>query len=532
MVFPATTVGMDAPSPSQPSATGVHPTGHTDPIWYRSAAAPTYEPLQVDTEADVCIVGAGIAGLTTAYLLARQGKSVAVIDAQAVAGGESGRTSAHLSSAVDDRFMEIERVHGEAAARIQYESHAAAIGLIEHISHSEQIACGFKRLDAYLFPPDSNTKLLDDELAAAKRAGFADIERLDRCPAAGAVIGPCIRFGQQARFQPVQYLAGLARRLSAMGVAIYCGSHVTDMSTKNGVVTVTTAKGPKVTAGFGVAATNVPAPINNWAGIYTKIAPYRTYMVGLQAPKGSISDALYWDTPDPYHYARLETSTDPDHDVLIVGGADHKTGQVTPAEQPEHFAKVESWARRTFPGVGPLVSRWSGQVYEPDDSIAFIGAVPTSGHENCYVITGDSGMGLTHGTLGAMLVSDLILGKQNEWAALYDPARKKLKATSEFLKENFNAVAQYTDYVTPGEVSSPDEIPAGEGAILRRGLKKVAVYRDNDGVVHECSAVCTHLGGIVHWNSAEKSWDCPVHGSRFGCKGKVITGPAITGLSE
>jgi len=519
-------------TPPLPPATGVNPSGQTDPIWYASAAPPSFPPLALDASADVCVVGAGIAGLTTAYLLARGGKSVIVLDSKPVAGGESGRTSAHLASAIDDRFVEIERMHGEAAARIQYQSHAAAIDLIERISRDEQIGCGFRRLDAYLFPPDGNTKLLDDEYAAARRAGFTDIERLEQCPAAGTAIGPCIHFGRQARFQPLQYLAGLARRLASMGVTIHCGSHVTDMSTEKGVVTVTTEAGPKVTAKFGVAATNVPSPINNWAGIYTKVAPYRTYMVGLQVPKGSITDALYWDTPDPYHYARLETSSDAEHEVLIVGGEDYKTGQLAAAEQPERFAELERWTRKTFSAAGALVSRWSGQVNEPDDGVAFIGAVPTGGHENCYVITGDSGMGLTHGTLGAMLVADLVMGRPNEWAELYDPARKKLKAAGEFLKENLNAVAQYADYVTPGEVSSVDDIPAGGGANVRRGLKKVAVHRAADGTLHECSAVCTHLGGIVHWNGVEKSWDCPVHGSRFGCTGRVLTGPAVTGLSE
>ena len=521
-------------TPSSPPATDANPSGHADPVWYAAADVPRFMPVLTDESADACVVGAGIAGLTTAYLLAKAGKSVVVVDAKPVAGGESGRTSAHLASAIDDRFTEIEKLHGGEAARIQYESHAAAIDQIERIVRDEQIDCDFKRLDAYLFLGGSDTPdLLDKELEAARRAGFADAERHSEAPTKGFASGPCLRFPRQGRFQIVQYLAGLARRLATMGVRIRTGSFVADMSTENGQVKVRTRDGKTITAKAGVAATNVPSPINNWAGIYTKVAPYRTYMVGLKYPKGLLADALYWDTPDPYHYARLETTAGgPDHDVLIVGGEDHKTGQHTSAdEQEQHFRNLEAWTREQFPRAGELVYRWSGQVYEPDDYVAYIGRVPTSGHENCYVITGDSGMGMTHGTLGAMLVSDLILGKPNPWAALYDPARKS-RSITEWAKENLNAAAQYADYVTPGEVSDVDQIRPGHGAVVRRGLKKVAVHRAADGTLHECSAVCTHLMGIVHWNDVEQSWDCPVHGSRFDCKGKVLTGPAVDDLGD
>jgi Rieske Fe-S protein len=299
-------------------------------------------------------------------------------------------------------------------------------------------------------------------------------------------------------------------------------------------VRVTVAGGHAVTAKAAVCATNVPSPVNNWAGIYTKEAPYRTYMVALTVPRGSVSDALYWDTPDPYHYVRLDPQDgDGGHDLLLVGGEDHKTGQHTSAEEQEtHFRDLEAWTRQKFPRAGALAYRWSGQVYEPDDYVAFIGPAPTSGMDNVYVITGDSGMGMTHGTLGARLVADLILGAPNRWADLYDPARKKLKAGSEWLKENLNAAAQYVDHVTPGEASDASDIQPGHGAVIRRGLHKVACYRDEHGAVHECSAVCTHLAGVVHWNAAEKSWDCPVHGSRFDAKGKVLTGPAIDDLAK
>jgi Rieske Fe-S protein len=178
-----------------------------------------------------------------------------------------------------------------------------------------------------------------------------------------------------------------------------------------------------------------------------------------------------------------------------------------------------------------VVARWSGQVAEPDDGFAFIGRVPTRGHAGCYVITGDSGMGLTHATLGAMLVTDLAMGRENPWAKAYDPARGAWRAAGEFVKENVNAAAQLADYVKPGEVSSVEEIAPGCGAVMRDGASRLAVYRDEAGTVHSLSAVCPHLKCSVRWNGTEKSWDCPCHGSRFDAKGKLIMGPSIDDLA-
>jgi nitrite reductase/ring-hydroxylating ferredoxin subunit len=213
-------------------------------------------------------------------------------------------------------------------------------------------------------------------------------------------------------------------------------------------------------------------------------------------------------------------------DILLIGGEDHKTGQIDPHLAP--FLKLETWARKKFPGIGQTVYRWSGQVQEPADGIAFIGRAPTKG-TNVFVVTGDSGMGLTHGTIAGLLLTDLIVGRPNPWQKLYDPSRKIVNA--EFLRENANTLAQYKDLVTGGEIASMDEIPAGHGAIMRRGLKKITVYRDDRGKLHRHSALCTHLQCVVQWNDVEKSWDCPCHGSRFDPKGKVLMGPAIDDLA-
>jgi Rieske Fe-S protein len=260
-----------------------------------------------------------------------------------------------------------------------------------------------------------------------------------------------------------------------------------------------------------------------------------TYVIGARVPKDSVTDALYWDTLLAYHYVRLQPVEEDDltldrpgsHDLLIVGGEDHKSGQATQTWQ--RHARLESWARARFPMMEEVEFTWGGQCMMTIDGLAFIGRNPMDG-ENVFIATGDSGMGMTHGTIAGILLGDLILERHNPWESLYDPSRKTMRASGGFVQENFNVARQYLDWLKPGEVDSSREIEPGCGAVLRRGLSKVAVYRDEDGKAHEMSAVCPHLGCIVHWNDAEHTWDCPCHGSRFDKLGKVINGPSNVGL--
>jgi Rieske Fe-S protein len=207
-------------------------------------------------------------------------------------------------------------------------------------------------------------------------------------------------------------------------------------------------------------------------------------------------------------------------------GEDHKTGQADDAD--ERYARIEAWTRERFEGLGQVEYRWSGQVMEPMDTVAYIGRNP--GDEHLWVVTGDSGNGMTHGVLAGLLLGDLLMERESPWAKLYEPSRKSIRAALEFTKENMNMAAQYVSWVTGGDVDSEDEIPKGEGALVRHGLKKAAVYRDAKGCLHRHTAVCPHLGAIVHWNSEEKTWDCPAHGSRFDAHGKVLNGPANADL--
>jgi glycine/D-amino acid oxidase-like deaminating enzyme/nitrite reductase/ring-hydroxylating ferredoxin subunit len=455
---------------------------------------------------------------------------VAILDDGPLAGGMTEMTTAHLSNAIDDRFTEIERWHGERGSFLAAESHTAAIDRIERIVDELSIDCDFARLNGYLFlAPGDAKSTLDAELAAARRAGLA-AEIVSRAPLAYDT-GPAIRFPNQARFHPLKYLAAVADAIRQRGGRIFTGSHADHIE---GGAKATIDVGPyAVTADAVVVATN--SPINDLVAIHTKQAPYMTYVIGARAPAGLITDALYWDTLRSYHYVRLQRvkaqngNHNGEYDLLIVGGEDHKSGQAS--DTTERHARLEAWARARFPMLDEVEFTWAGQVMETIDGLAFIGRNPLD-HDNVFIVTGDSGMGMTHGTIAGMLLTDLILGRRNPWESLYDPSRKTLRAAGNYAREMINMASAYAvDWLSGSEVRSIYHIEPGSGAVLRRGLSKIAVYRDEQGAPHELSAVCPHLGCIVHWNAAEHTWDCPCHGSRFDQDGKVINGPSNTGLA-
>jgi glycine/D-amino acid oxidase-like deaminating enzyme/nitrite reductase/ring-hydroxylating ferredoxin subunit len=457
---------------------------------------------------------------------------VIVLDDGCVGCGQTGVTTAHLAYEIDNLYKEIVRLHGREGARLAFQSHRAAIDRVEAIVQLEGIDCDFKRVSGYLFPADGQGATeIDEELDAAKIAGVV-VQRLDAAPVKGFYSGACLHFPRQAQIHPLKYLNGIAAAFRRLGGQLHTGTRVNSVSSGK-PLTVETADGLRVTADAAVIATNVP--FNDMLAIHTKQAPYHTYVIAARTPSEAITHALYWDTGDPYHYVRLQTvagsgaggDSKESADFLIVGGEDHKAGQAQDAER--RFADLESWMRGKFPAAREVEFRWSGQVMESQDGLAFIGRNPMD-DDNVYVVTGDSGQGMTHGTIAGILLTDLIAGRTNPWTDLYDPSRIRTGAAGEFVKENLNVAAQYASWVTGGEVSSVEAIPPNSGAVIREGLGKVAVFRDEAGELHRRSAVCTHLGCIVAWNPAAATWDCPCHGSRFDPKGTVISGPAGTDL--
>ena len=502
----------------------------TQTVWIAAEKLPERSTLHGNTTADVCIVGAGIAGLTTAYLLGKAGKKVVVLDYGPVGGGQTQFTTAHLSNAIDDRYFEIERLHGEEGSRLAAESHTAAIDTIERIVADEEIDCDFSRLDGYLFVPAGEPiEILEREYNAALRTGVVSIERVTRAPMSFDT-GPCLRFHRQAQFHPLKYMAQLVKAVERDGGRIYTHTHAKGI-TGGADASVGTTDGFKVSSKAIVVATNTP--INDRYAIHTKQAAYRSYVIGCRIPTGSVFPALYWDTLDAYHYVRLQPASGhngTNYDTLIVGGEDHKTGQAT--DGWARFERLESSARVRFPMIQDVPYRWSGQVMETIDGLAFIGHNPLD-EDNVYIATGDSGMGMTHGTIAGLLLTELILGnKRHRWQQLYDPARKTIGAIGTFVSEGLNVAKEYGAWLTAGDVSSEDEIPFGSGALVRHGVRKLAVYRDERGRLSRCWATCPHLKCFVEWNGVEKTWDCPCHGSRFDPFGKVINGPANADLDR
>jgi glycine/D-amino acid oxidase-like deaminating enzyme/nitrite reductase/ring-hydroxylating ferredoxin subunit len=471
--------------------------------------------------ADALIIGAGIAGLSVAYQLLKEGRSVIVVDRAQIGARETARSSGHLADALDDHYCELERMHGLEGARRAAESHRAGIESIAVIAGLEGIDCGLRRVDGYLYPasPDHEA-LLDRELRAAERAGLA-VEPVPHVP--GVLGGSfALRFRNQAQMDPRAYVAGLAHAVERRGGVIYTERCVA--AVREGLPHAVQLDTGEVLEGrVLVVATNTP--FHDRLALHTKQAAYRTYHVAIAADQRELGPGLYWDTLDPYHYVRWL-----DDETLLVGGEDHRVGQGDHAL--ERYARLEAWVRERFRTAGEVRARWSGQILEPMDGLAFIGHSPGS-HAHSYVITGDSGNGLTHAALGGLLLADLISGRSSPWAALYDPSRSVRSATAlaSYAQDNTRVALSYLDWVKPAEEASVAVAPGG-GAVVQRGLTKLALSADEQGVRHACSAVCPHLGGVVRWNPVERSWDCPAHGSRFSPRGALMNGPAGRDLSE
>lgn len=498
--------------------------GSTCSLWM-DVEQPAFLPLKKDLSTDICIVGGGIVGLTCAYHLAKQGKSVVLIDQGAIGGGQTARTSAHLTWVLDERYSQLETFFGKNGITLAAQSHAAAIDAIEKIISEEHIACDFERVDGYLFAATKDQiKILDQEFLTLQKINMP-VNKIARAPCNPSFdTGPCLQFPQQAQFHVLKYLQGLLQAVLKLGVKIYSHTHADHF--EDGIpCIVKTAQGATIQSQSLIIATCTP--VNNRFFIHTKQAAYRSYVIAAKIPKNSVSKGLYWDTLDPYHYIRVQKNlTDPHLDWLIIGGEDHKVGQKDDSEK--RYDTLEKWAKERFPMIDTIDYCWSGQVFNPVDTLAFIGRNP--GDKNIYIATGDCGNGLTHGTIAGILIPDLIAGIDTPWKEIYEPSRKTIFAATKFIEENFNSVSQYKDWFTPDEKKQVEQLIPEEGILLREGIKKIAVYKDTKGNIHIHSAFCTHLGGCLQWNHGEKSWDCPVHGARFDGCGSVLNGPALNPL--
>ena len=494
----------------------------TESLWRATHQVGGFAPLDGNLDVDVAIVGGGISGLTAALILSQAGKRVAVLERDTVGSGETGNTTSHLTEAVDGRYQTLIRDFGEDAARLVAQSSRAAIEWIETLITEAGIDCGFARVPGYLYTErrEKDIGWLADELDAARRAG-CPVEWTDDVPLPFPTHG-AVRWHNQGQLHATAYLDGLLKEAITHGLQLYENTRVVGVH-EDAPCRVETDRGTVRAADVFVAA-NVP--VNNRVLLHTKIAAYRSYAIAAVAPSG-MSDGLFWDTDDPYHYTRIHAIDGQTY--LIVGGEDHRTGEKT--DTTERYDRLLTYARERFRILNSEF-RWSGQIIEPVDGLPFIGRNAVAQH--VFVSTGYSGNGMTFGTLAGMIVSDTILGRDNPYAPLYDATRiKPIAAAVDYVKENLAFPAHLvTDRLTwlNAEDRPVQSLRRGEGGVFNSDEGKIAVCRDRQGVVHACSAVCTHLGCDVAWNSSEQTWDCPCHGSRFSPDGTVINGPAVSDL--
>jgi glycine/D-amino acid oxidase-like deaminating enzyme/nitrite reductase/ring-hydroxylating ferredoxin subunit len=499
----------------------------TTSYWIDSASLPRFPQLDRDLTVDVVIVGGGIMGLTTAYLLKKAGRKVAVLERGRCAAIDTGHTTAHLTAVTDLRLYEIRKTFGADAAKAVWDAGGAAIDQIVTNIRAEEIACDFRWVPGYLHAPlkdptPADARELQREAKVAKELGIA-AEYLAAVP---YFERPGVRFPHQALFHPRKYLAALARQVAGGGSFIFENTEAGEMEEKPLAVK---AGEHRLRCRQIVIATHNPlmgvAGLTGATLFQSKLALYSSYAVGAKLPSGLLPEASFWDTDDPYYYLRVEKKRD--HDYAIFGGEDHKTGQEKDTQVP--YRRLEQRLRQFLPKA-KIDHRWSGQVIETSDGLPYIGEVIA--HQ--FAATGFAGNGMTFGTLGAMMAADWVLGRENPWKKLFDPGRKKIRgSTWSYVSENADyPYYMLRDHLGGTEGKSLAAVQRNQGKILHLGGKKVAAYRDAAGKVTLCSPICTHLKCIVDWNEAERTWDCPCHGSRFKPTGEVISGPAEEPLEK
>jgi glycine/D-amino acid oxidase-like deaminating enzyme/nitrite reductase/ring-hydroxylating ferredoxin subunit len=475
----------------------------------------SYPTLNQELEADVCIVGGGITGMTAAVQLAKAGKHVILIEAEKLAYGTTGSSSNHLNTQIDFSYRNVEKNFDKNIARIVASSRAEAIDFIERNVNEYHLDCDFKRIDGFLYTEnEDNLATLEDEYDASLRSGL-QVSKINDIPLPFPV-QLAVRYANQAAFNSIEYVTGLARQVELFNGRIYENSRVIEFD-KN-TLTIKTSKG-SVKASHVFLATHIPIFINLHQ---TTSAPYRSYMIALKA-ENYPADALYWDMYDPYHYTRIYEHNG--EKWLAIGGADHKTGNNDPDK--DYFNSLEVYARRRYK-VKEISHRWSHQYFEPSDGLPYIGLSP---FDSTYMATGFSGDGLVYGTVAGIIVSDMIMGKENDWAKAYDSKRfKPLASAASFFKHNVDVAK----HLIADRFSSEDlkNLKANHGVVIRKDGDNYAVYKNSEGYLTVCSAVCSHMGCIVSWNHMEKTWDCGCHGSQFAHDGKLLFGPATGNLQK
>ncbi len=494
----------------------------SDSLWLKTAPPTAPRVLDRDLDVDVAVIGGGITGVLTALLLKRDGARVAVLERGVVAGGATGGTTAKCSALQGTRYRTLRRQHGEEAPVIYADASLAAVGRIAELVKTEHIECDFERLPALTYAAEEQQlRAVEEELEAARRAGLS----VDLTTDAGlpfAVPG-AVRLDDQAQFHPVRLVRALAELVDGDNPSVFEHTVVTGVD-EGSPCRVRTDRGRVVTAQQIVVATNYP--LLDRGGFFARLEPTRSYLVAARV-RGDVPQGMLISAGQPTRSLRPYRSDE--EQWLLVGGEGHRTGSAM-ARRPR-FEALEAFAREHW-DVVDVPYRWSAQDPVPVDGLPYIGRY-TPRSSRLFVATGFQKWGMTNATIAAMLLTDLVAGRENAWAGTFDPNRATLSAASKLATFNLHAAARFVGgRLAPAEASSAAEVPAGEARVVRDGLGKVGVYRDEAGALHAVSLRCTHLGCLLGFNEAETSWDCPCHGSRFSVSGQVLQGPAIHPLDR
>ena len=493
----------------------------TVPVWLDRRPIKQFPALGKNLNVDVLVIGAGVTGASAAYLLKKAGLKVVLAERDRVASIDTGHTTAHLTYITDVSLQELASNFGNDHAQAAWDAGAAAVDQIESIVREEEIECEYTRVPAYAHAAlDGASKedidSLKKEAVLANKLGF-DATYLRNIPHFKV---PGVHFANQAKFHPTKYFGQLAATIPGKGSHVFERSAAEEFDSKKNRVKV---RGHWIGFDRLVMATNNPLvgfASMTWAMFFQfTLSLYTSYALGARVPAGSLPEALFWDTSDPYNYLRVDRRRG--HDYIIFGGEDHKTGQVTATEKCH--ARIETRLRKFAPSAR-IDHRWSGQVIVTNDGLPYIG----EDAKRQFIATGYCGNGITFGTVAAMMARDWATKRKNPWCDLFSVGRAKIKgATWNYIRENKDyPYYLIKDLLARPEADSVRKIKRDHGMIIKSRGKKVAAYRDRKGNLHKVSAICTHLGCVVHWNSAEKTWDCPCHGSRFKPTGEVIAGPA------
>ncbi|HVE90799.1 MAG TPA: FAD-dependent oxidoreductase [Actinomycetota bacterium] len=492
-------------------------------LWVGTAPSSDYGAQAESLSVDIAVLGGGIAGLTTALMLKRQGATVAVIEAGRIASGATGYTTAKVTSLHGLIYSHIASDFGDDQARLYGEAQEAAIELIARLVEDLSIDCDFARRPAYTYTTSADrTGDIEAEVAAATAAGLPASFTTDTDLPFD--VRAAVRFDNQAMFHPRKYCLGLAKAIPGDGSVVAEMTRALDVDESNGTCTVTTSAGT-VLAEQVVFATHLPFADKGL--FFAKTHPERSYALGVRCspePQG-----MYLGVGSSTRSVRSHSG--PEGSFVLIGGEGHKVGQ--DPDTDARYSSLENWARENFE-VESIDYRWSAQDYISADKVPYVGR-QTPGATRMWVATGFGKWGMTNGTAAAVMLSDAIQGTDNPWLELFDATRVNLKASiSDLVKENLNAAKRMVgDRLAELVAPSLDELKPGQAGVVRApGGRAVAAVRGQDGSVKAVSPVCTHLGCIVGWNPAETTWDCPCHGSRFDSDGRVIQGPANRDLES